>query len=276
MVSIKGMTIVLARWCPHCFPLSLRNAERMAKDLEVPLRVLDIDVPDQLREADRLVEDYGDWSEDYLIPQAFLEHVDGTVRHVFTGFSEAVSVTESAWEALLSSDYYRTLIQEQRSEDHKTLRKFVEKYLTFKGRCRRHCDGPSSFVDLGVNSDKVVGAYACPDGYVSRVVYFSVNPDIDWFRGFLYSQVGEGVLKERDLRIATRHGWELGEDALAEMKRISLRGVVREVYWTVYPQTEAEGRRGIFLCSGPEEGKGCGRLFVQDIKSKDRLCPRCR
>ncbi|MFQ6074930.1 MAG: glutaredoxin family protein [Candidatus Bathyarchaeia archaeon] len=273
---IERVSIVLAKWCPHCVSLSLRNAKRIAEDLGVPLRVLDIDVPDQLRAADRLVEEHGDWSEDYLIPQVFLEYVDGGVGHVFTGFSEAVSVTEASWEALFSGNYYRTLTQKQLPTGRKPLREFVERYLTFEGRCRRHCDRPASYVDLGLDSEDVVGAYVCPDGYVSRVVYFSVDPDIDWFRGFLSSQVGEGIVKDRDLRIATRHGWELGDEALAETREISPEGVVREVYWTVYPKTEAERRRGVFLCSYPRGEKGCGRLFIQDIRAKSRLCPRCR
>jgi len=276
MTLIKRVSIVLAKWCPHCLPFSLHNAKRVAEDLGVPLQVLDIDDPNQLEVADRLVEECGDWSEDYLIPQVFVEYVDGRVSHVFTGFSEAVSGTEACWEAFFSSNYYQTLIREQLATDRKPLKGFVEKYLTFKGQCRRHCDGPTSFVDLWYDSDRVVGAYVCPDKYVSRVVYLSTKPNIDWFIDFLSSQVGEEVVNDRDIRTATRHGWELRDDALAEMKEISPSGVIKEVYWTVYPQTEAEKGRGVFLCSYPEKGRGCGRLFVQDIKSRNRLCPKCR
>ena len=110
---IKRVIIVLAQWCPHCVPLSLNNAKRMSDDLIVPLRVLDIDVPKQLEEADMLVEKYGDWSEDYIIPQVFVEYADRRVSHVFSGFSEGVSATEACWESFFSSDYYKNLVREQ-------------------------------------------------------------------------------------------------------------------------------------------------------------------
>lgn len=273
---IKRVSIVLANWCPHCVPLSLRYAQKMADDFGVPLRVLDIDVPEQLEAADRLVEGHGDWSEDYLIPQVFMEHADGRVSHVFTGFSEAVSATEACWEAFFASSYYRAFMRGQQAKNSESLKGFVERYLSFRGRCSRHCDGSTSFVSLKSASNGVVGAYVCPDSYVSRVIYFSVNPNIDWFRSFLVSQVGEEVVKDRDLRVATRHGWELESDALTRIGEVSPTGLIKEVYWTTYPQTEAEKSRGVFLCSYPEKGRGCGRLFVQNIKSRERLCPKCR
>ena len=113
MVRVRRITIVLAHWCPHCVPLSLEKAQRVAKDLRVPLRVLDIDVPEQERAADRLVEEYGDYVEDYIIPQLFLEYDGGMVKHLFTGFSEGVSVTEARWADLFESRFYRNLLGAQ-------------------------------------------------------------------------------------------------------------------------------------------------------------------
>jgi predicted Zn-ribbon and HTH transcriptional regulator len=156
------------------------------------------------------------------------------------------------------------------------LREFVEAYLTFDGRCYRHCDSPSSFLDLRSNPDNVIGAYVCPSGYVSRVVYFGVYSDVKEFKSFLISQVGEEIVTDRDIRPATRHGWELGGDAMAEIGEVSTTGVVKEIYWTVYPKTEDERRRGVFVCSNPGKGRGCNRLFVQDEKSRNRLCPECK
>lgn len=280
---IKRVSIVFANYCPHCVPFSLRNANKMSEDLGVPLLTLDIEIPEQLEAADRLVEEHGDWSEDYLIPQVFVERMDGRVNHVLTGFSEAVSVTEGSWKALFSSSYYQSLVHEQpaisfpRSSSHcKSLKEFVEAYLTFDGRCYGHCDSPSSFVDLRSDSDNVIGAYVCPGGYVSRVVYFSVCPDVKQLRSFLISQVGEEIVTDRDIRPATRHGWELGGDAMAEIGEVSPTGVVKEIYWTVYAQTEDERRRGVFFCSHPRKGRGRNRLFVQDKKSTNRLCPECK
>jgi len=103
---LDRITVVLAEWCPHCVPLSLEKAGQMAKQLGVELRVLDIDDPEQEKIADSLVKDYGDQADDYLIPQVFFEE-DGNVKHVFTGFSEGVDVTEARWDDFLASEYYR-------------------------------------------------------------------------------------------------------------------------------------------------------------------------
>ena len=104
---LSRVSVVLADWCPHCVPLSLETTKRLAGELNVPLRVLDIDDSKQEKIADKLVEEYGDNAEDYLIPQVFLEYDDGTVRHIFTGFSEAVKVTEAKWNDFFNSDFYR-------------------------------------------------------------------------------------------------------------------------------------------------------------------------
>ncbi len=110
---------------------------------------------------------------------------------------------------------------------------------------------------------------------MSRVVYFSVHPDVKRFKTFLCSQVGEKIVADRDFRPATRHGWELAGNAMAEIGNVSSTGVIKEVYWTIYPKTEDERRRGVFLCSNLERGRRRRRLFVQDKNSRNRQCPKC-
>ena len=97
------LTVVLAPWCPHCVPLSIVHGQRLARRLRIPFRTLDIDRAPQERAADRLVREYGDWSEDYLIPQVFLEWSDGRAEHLLTGFSEQVARTQRAWNDLAHS-----------------------------------------------------------------------------------------------------------------------------------------------------------------------------
>jgi hypothetical protein len=116
MARVKRVTIVLAHWCPHCVPLSLENAKKMATDLKVPLRVLDIDFPDQEKIADSLVEKYGDYTEDYIIPQVFLENEGDKIEHIFTGFSEGVSITADRWNDFFRSGFYRSLLRAQNEE----------------------------------------------------------------------------------------------------------------------------------------------------------------
>ena len=81
----------------------------MSQDLKVHLRLLDIDQPDAVKIADDLVRTYGDDSEDYLVPQVFLEFPDGRVEHVFTGFSEDVAVTRKHWDDFFQSKFYNSL-----------------------------------------------------------------------------------------------------------------------------------------------------------------------
>jgi hypothetical protein len=113
MAQPKRLTIVLAQWCPHCVPLSVVQGGRLARRLKVPLRILDIDRRGQVKEADRLVREYGDPAPDYLIPQVFLEWSDGRVEHLLTGFSEAVQRTARAWSDLYRSDWLRGVLRRE-------------------------------------------------------------------------------------------------------------------------------------------------------------------
>jgi hypothetical protein len=76
----------------------------------IGLNLLDIDVPEQERQADELVRAFGDWSEDYLIPQVFFEFDDGTIQHVFTGYSESVEVTAQRLESILKGPWLEEII----------------------------------------------------------------------------------------------------------------------------------------------------------------------
>jgi hypothetical protein len=272
---IVRVSYVFANYCPHCVPLSLENAEKMATELKVPLHTLNIEISEQEAEADMLVEKCGDWAVDYLIPQVFLEYSDGRVSHIFTGFSESVATTHAAWDALLSSNYFTNLVLNQNNGDGKALKRFVDRYLNVQALCRRPCGKPSGLRELWSNQESIIGAYVCPDGHVSRVVYFSENPNSAWFREFLTSQLDEEIVAQRDIRPATRYGWELEGDALIGLKTISSTASIKEIYWTRYP-TEADQNRRIFLCSDHTKGTGCNKLFVQDIQSPKALCPQCK
>lgn len=108
---VRGITIVLADWCPHCVPLSLEIVRQIANETKAQLRVLDIDKIEEMKLADRLVKEHGDFSEDYLIPQVFIEREDGNIEHIFTGFSEGVHITKARWDDFRSSEYYRTSLR---------------------------------------------------------------------------------------------------------------------------------------------------------------------
>jgi glutaredoxin len=96
----ERLTLVYATWCPHCVPISVERATRLSERLGVPVRLLDIDVGPEEEAADELVRAHGDWSDDYLIPQLFLEGADGDVHHLLTGVPGPVAGTAAAWDRL--------------------------------------------------------------------------------------------------------------------------------------------------------------------------------
>ena len=99
----KRLDLVLAEWCPHCVPLSTERATRLADQLGVPLLRLDIDDPEQERQADALVSVFGDWDPDYLVPQVFLEWSDGRVEHLLTGVPGTPSEgTRAEWDRVFA------------------------------------------------------------------------------------------------------------------------------------------------------------------------------
>lgn len=157
------------------------------------------------------------------------------------------------------------------------LPQFVEDYLSFTGKCFRHCDKPTSLRLIEKDSTRVFGAYVCPDGFVSQVVYFNRNPDLNWFKDTIAAQVGSNNFATNDVRIATRHGWELGEKADKTLKaNLGPNPTLTEVYWTRYPRTDAEKQVAISLCTGDGSRPGCLKLFAHEREKTERFCPACR
>jgi len=82
----KALVVVHSKWCPYC-RIAIKTAETLSEELQITLKLLDIDVPDEEKEADLYVRRHGDWSEDYVVPQLFIECEDETVQHLLTGAS---------------------------------------------------------------------------------------------------------------------------------------------------------------------------------------------
>ena len=153
---------------------------------------------------------------------------------------------------------------------------FAKEYLVIKeAKCYRHCQKQTRFVSLLQEGSSLVGGYVCPDNYVSRVVYFADEPDAEWFEQFLERQVGNKRLRSKDIRYATRHGWELGGNGEKEIALVApVTKSLKQYYWTFYPKNDEEKKDGTFLC--PEEEGGCGSLFTKSISDGTKLCPKCR
>ncbi len=97
---LKAVHVVYADWCPHCVPTTVGPVQSAARELGVPCVLHDIET-DDVEEADELVEKYGDWTPDYVIPQVFFEMDDGKMEHVLTGDRRGVQYTRQAVEELL-------------------------------------------------------------------------------------------------------------------------------------------------------------------------------
>ncbi len=157
------------------------------------------------------------------------------------------------------------------------LPEFVQEYLSFKGKCFRHCDKHTSMKVLVEDPTRVVGAYVCPDAFVSQVVYFSQKPDLKWFTDKLTSEVGRENFTANDVRVASRHGWELGGKALETLEeKAGSNSTITEAYWTRYAQTDAEKEVAISLCIGDRSRLGCLKLFAHARELVESFCPTCK
>jgi thiol-disulfide isomerase/thioredoxin len=106
MTDIKAIHVVHATWCPHCHPTTVEPIEKVAGELGIPFLSYDIDIPEQAAKGDELVRKFGDWSEDYLVPQVFVETKDGKVQHLLTGSPESLDSTKRAVNNLLESPLF--------------------------------------------------------------------------------------------------------------------------------------------------------------------------
>jgi len=106
LIEVKAVHVVYATWCPHCHPTTVEPMKKASEELGVPFFPYDIDIPEQEKKADELVREFGDWSEDYLIPQVFVEMNDGKMRHVLTGNPQGVELTRRAVNNLLNGPLF--------------------------------------------------------------------------------------------------------------------------------------------------------------------------
>jgi len=94
--------IVYANWCPHCVPTTVEPLKKRAGELGIACVLHDID-SGEVGVADDLVRKYGDWTENYLVPQVFLEYERGRFEHVLTGDPRGVAFTKKAVADLLTT-----------------------------------------------------------------------------------------------------------------------------------------------------------------------------
>jgi hypothetical protein len=145
------------------------------------------------------------------------------------------------------------------------------------GSCYRHCDRPLRV--RGIRS-RLPGAWhirSCPSGVVSVTDYaeWTRRDPTDDVRTLLRQwTVPPSLVRSHDLRVATRHGPELGKAAERLLAAtVPARGV-RVVYWRVYPFRARNGsERRLFVCF--RRGHRSPVFFAADPASLTWDCPGC-
>lgn len=142
-----------------------------------------------------------------------------------------------------------------------------ERFEEFK--CYGHCDQPATlrFVREGEDGGMLVAATVCHAGYVSRIIAFGRDLQLEIFRFLILDALdGRQPFNNEDIRTATRFEWEIQDKGDSEGK------VLREAYWTQNYRTskiDDPNRAGLFVCAN------CGSFYLQPVTKKEILCDGC-
>ncbi len=147
------------------------------------------------------------------------------------------------------------------------LQKIVVERLTGHSKCYGHCEEQTELKFLA-EKQMLVGCYVCSSGYVSRIVTYGREIEIEQFKDLLSEAVHgmEDVSKE-DIRVASRYTWDL------EVEGETDGLVLKEAYWTQnYGKRKRSdpSRLALFLCAK------CGSFYQQPLTGTNGMCTRCR
>lgn len=140
-------------------------------------------------------------------------------------------------------------------------RHLVEMAFSQPQKCAGHCNQQASLKFIGTG-EPTLACYACPTGYVSKVMVYSPLAPDGILRKFLAEAMDGRVPKEDEIRTATRHSWDLGTDGV-EMK---------VAYWTQNyrsSKSDSADRPALFLCSN------CGSPYVKPLSATRTTCGNC-
>jgi hypothetical protein len=83
------------------------------------------------------------------------------------------------------------------------------------------------------------------------------------------------LVRRWDLRLASRHGPELGIPAERGLAKVRPPRPLRTVYWRLYPFKKKDGSvHRLFACF--RHGRGTVRFFVAPGDARSPRCPLCR
>jgi hypothetical protein len=143
--------------------------------------------------------------------------------------------------------------------------------------CYRHCQRPLRGRTVNGLAPGWLGVYACPGGAVSVVTYSEWTNDDPTARllPFLRAHTGPPTLvRRRDLRLARRHGPELGAEAERILGRVNPSRAITTVYWRLYPFKRKDGT--VFRPFACFRHRRLGvQFFVAPGDSDAPRCPHC-
>jgi hypothetical protein len=141
--------------------------------------------------------------------------------------------------------------------------------------CYRHCTRALRGRTVTTRAPGWLVAYVCPGGAVSVVTYteWTHADPTPTLRRFARSHTSPASLVRRwDLRIARRHGPELGAAAERRLARTRPARPLTTVYWRLYPFKKKDGSvHRLFACF--RHGRGNVRFFVAPADSESPHCP---
>lgn len=143
--------------------------------------------------------------------------------------------------------------------------------------CYRHCRGAVRAHTLSSPFPGYWQVYACPGGVVSLTSYVeltrrNLSPNV---LRFLRARTHPASLvRNHDLRTASRHGPELGRAAERLMARRRPSRPLRVVYWRVYPFRGRDGsEQRLFVCF--RHGRSQPVFYPYPAASLRGDCPVC-
>jgi hypothetical protein len=145
------------------------------------------------------------------------------------------------------------------------------------GTCYRHCERPIRQRRLTSALPGTWLVRACPSGVVSVTVYAERtrrDPSRAVERVLRGWTAPPSVVRRNDLRLATRHGPELGRAAERFLAAARPPRSVRVVYWRVYPSRGRDGKeRRLYVCL--RRSHDTPVFFVARTSTEGPGCPVC-
>lgn len=145
------------------------------------------------------------------------------------------------------------------------------------GKCYRHCDRPIRSRRLRSPLPGIFRVRACPSGVVSVTAYAEStrrDPTDSVRRTLRRWTVPPSRVRSWDLRLATRHGPELGRAAERFLAARRPKRPIRVVYWRVYPFQARDGtERRLFVCL--RRSHPAPVFYVASPKAPSSGCPVC-